>query len=308
MSQFAMTADSLQAHPPVHLANAKDAAELARACPACGRTTDHQLRFRINCCDILQCSNCGLGRAETAGFDPATYYTGDYFSGRHADGYADYLGAEPVLRREFARSVDFIRRFRSGGKLLELGCAYGFFLKEAARHFEVAGIELAADAAEHGRRAGLNVLQGTADEATLRQIGPVDVIVLFDVIEHLPDPRETLALCRRQLNPGGIIVITTGDFGSLTARLTGTRWRLMTPPQHLWFFTRESMQRLASALDLAVEHLDHPWKLVPASLIAFQLRRMLGLRQPSGMASAGRIGLPVNLFDAMRIVLRKAGS
>jgi hypothetical protein len=46
-----------------------------------------------------------------------------------------------VLRREFARSVDFIRKYRRNGKLLELGCAYGFFLVEAARHFDVIGIE-----------------------------------------------------------------------------------------------------------------------------------------------------------------------
>jgi SAM-dependent methyltransferase len=298
-----MTANSLHAHPPAHLASANEAAELARGCPACGGATAHRLRFRVNHCDILQCSNCGLGRAEASAFDPAGYYTGDYFSGRHADGYADYLGAEPVLRREFARTVDFIRKHRRGGRLLELGCAYGFFLMEAARHFEVAGIELAADAAEHGRRAGLNVLQGTADEARLRQIGPVDVIVLLDVIEHLPDPRETLALCRRQLNPGGIIVVTTGDFGSLAAKLAGTRWRLMTPPQHLWFFTRQSMHRLASGLGLAVEHLDHPWKIVPLSLISFQLRRMLGLRTAPVAGDSG-IGVPVNLFDAMRVVLR----
>jgi hypothetical protein len=50
---------------------------------------------------------------------------------------------------------------------------------------------------------------------------------------------------------------------------------------------------------------DHPWKIVPASLIVFQLRRMLGLRS-AGAATASRIGVPVNLFDAMRIVLRKA--
>jgi hypothetical protein len=62
---------------------------------------------------------------------------------------------------------------------------------------------------------------------------------------------------------------------------------------------------LASALGLAVEHVDHPWKIVPASLIAFQLRRMLGLRG-AGVATASRLGVPVNLFDAMRIVLRKA--
>ena len=278
---------------------------LSRPCPACGRTTAHVFRFRINGCDILQCEDCGLGRTETSGFDPAAYYTEDYFSGRRLDGYSDYLGAEPVLRREFARSVDFIRRYRDGGKLLELGCAYGFFLMEAARYFDVAGIELSAPAADHGRRAGLNVLQGVADAANLRRIGQVDVIVLFDVVEHLPQPRETLALCCQHLNPGGIIVITTGDFGSTVARSAGARWRLMTPPQHLWFFTQESMRRLSAGLGLAMEHVDHPWKIVPASLLVFQLRRMLGLRG-KGVTAASRIGVPVNLFDAMRILLCKA--
>src|SRR5262249_10612840 len=147
----------------------------------------------------------------------------------------------------------FIHGYRTAGRLLELGCAYGFFLQEARRHFEVAGIELAADAAAHCRSAGLNVLQGVADEESLRQIGHVDVIVLFDVIEHLPEPRETLALCHRYLNPGGLIVITTGDFASPLARLAGVKWRLMTPPQHLWFFTPESMRRIATALGLALE-------------------------------------------------------
>jgi SAM-dependent methyltransferase len=303
---FEVKANSLQTPSlEIGLPGAETPGAATRTCPACGGARNHILRFRTNGCDILQCESCGLGRTETSEFDPATYYTEDYFSGRHADGYSDYLGAEPVLRREFAHSVDFIRSYRSSGKLLELGAAYGFFLMEAARHFDVAGIELAADAVEHGRRAGLNVVQGMADETTLRQFGHMDVIVLLDVIEHLPDPRETLALCHRQLNPGGIVVITTGDFGSTLARLAGVRWRLMTPPQHLWFFTQESMRRMSQGLGFSMEHADHPWKIVPASLIVFQLRRMLGMRS-AGMTSAGRVGIPVNLFDAMRLVLRKA--
>ena len=278
---------------------------LARACPACGRATDHRYRFRVDGCDVLQCAGCGLGRSEAGAFDPAAYYTEAYFTGGLTDGYPDYRGSEPVLRREFARSAAFVRRFRPGGRLLELGCAYGFFLKEAAPWFAVAGIELAADAAAHCRAAGLTVLHGVADEANLRQVGPVDVIVLFDVIEHLPEPRETLALCARYLDPGGIIVITTGDFASLPARLMGTGWRLMTPPQHLWFFTPESMRRLSAGLGLEVEHLDHPWKIVPVSLILFQLRRMLGIGGAGAVPRASGLGVPVNLFDAMRIVLRK---
>ena len=276
-------------------------------CPACGEATAHRVLYCKNGCTILRCDRCGLGRADASGFDPNAYYTGDYFSGGHADGYADYLGAEPVLRREFAHTVEFIRRHRGSGRLLDVGCAYGFFLQEAKQHFDVAGIELAEDAAAHGRQQGLRVLSGVADESNLAQIGAVDVITLLDVIEHLPDPRATLALCARHLNPGGIIVITTGDFASLYARLAGARWRLMTPPQHLWYFTRASMERIAQSLGLRIVAFDHPWKVVPLSLIVFQIRRMLGFRS-AGATTMSRVGIPVNLFDAMRIVLRKGGA
>ena len=249
----------------------------ALVCPACAVTTEHRFRFTVNGCEIWECPGCGLGRAATAEFDPGSYYTGDYFSGRRSDGYADYLGAEPVLRREFARSVKFIRSFCDGGRLLELGCAYGLFLEKAQPHFGVSGIELAEEAADHARRSGLSVITGSADPETMRRIGDVDVIVLFDVMEHLPDARGTLALCAAHLRPGGIIVIATGDFNSLVARLSGTHWRLMTPPQHLWFFTETSLTRMGSTIGLTLEHVSHPWKIVPLSLILFQLRRMAGL-------------------------------
>jgi hypothetical protein len=78
----------------------------------------------------------------------------------------------------------------------------------------------------------------------------------------------------------------------------------MTPPQHLWFFSQASMLAMAISLGLEVEHLDHPWKVVPLSLISFQLTRMSGLR-PKRIAISNRLGLPINLFDAMRVVLRK---
>ena len=273
------------------------------ACPACGAATKHRHLYRKNGCVILRCLACGLGRAEAEEFKPAAYYTKSYFAGGHADGYVDYLATEPVLRREFARTVAFVRKHRAAGKLLELGCAYGFFLQEAKRHFEVAGIELAEDAAAHCRRSGLRVVPGVADDAVMTLLGPMDVVVLLDVIEHLPEPYEVLSLCARHLRPDGIIVLTTGDFGSAAAWLMGARWRLMTPPQHLWFFTAQSVRRLASRLGLRVESLEHPWKNVPLSLILFQLAWCGGKRTAASPTS--RIGIPVNLLDAMRVVLRR---
>jgi SAM-dependent methyltransferase len=279
-------------------------APLFRACPGCSQFSEHSRLYSIGTCTILRCATCGLGRTETAAFDPERYYTGEYFTGQHADGYADYLGAEAVLRREFARTVEFIRARRDGGRLLEVGCAYGFFLQEAKPYFEVTGIELAADASAYCQRSGLPVHTGRVDEPTLQRLGSFDVIVMLDVIEHLPDPQNMLRLLGRHLAPRGIIVITTGDFGSLVARLCGRYWRLMTPPQHLWFFTPDSLARMARSVDLDFEHIAHPWKIVPLSLVLFQLRRMLGLPKRARPA-AGGIGLPLNLFDAMRVVLRK---
>ncbi|QQO33347.1 class I SAM-dependent methyltransferase [Bradyrhizobium diazoefficiens] len=278
----------------------------ALECPACSRATPHRFLYVKNGCHIFQCCDCGLGRTEASSFDPLAYYDDGYFSGRQSDGYADYRGAEPVLRSEFARTVEFIQRRKPQGYLLEIGCAYGFFLDEARRAgFEVSGIEPAEAAAAHAGDLGLNVVCGLLSEATLNSFGTLDVIVLLDVIEHLPDPQEALALFADHLRPDGIIVLTTGDFGSLAARSTGAHWRLMTPPQHLWFFNRDSIASLAHSVGLRVESSDRPWKFVPFSLIAFQLGRMLGRKIAAG-PTGNRFAIPVNLFDAMRVVLSKA--
>jgi SAM-dependent methyltransferase len=274
------------------------------SCPACGKSTEHRALFVKNGCEILRCSVCGLGRADAASFNPAHYYTEDYFSGRRPDGYADYLDTEPVLRREFAHTVRFIRQRRPAGRLLEIGCAYGFFLQEAAPFYAVQGLEISDDAAAFCRQRGLPVLTGVADENAFAQLGRFDVIVMLDVIEHLADPVRTLALCHRHLESDGVIVITTGDFASLYARLSGRNWRLMTPPQHLWYFTPRSIAGLSASVGLRAELCDHPWKLVPISLIYFQLARMLGMK--ATVPAGSRLGIPLNLFDAMRCLLSKA--
>ena len=272
-------------------------------CPACGSTARHGHLYTKNGCDIFRCGTCGTGRAEAAGFDSADYYDERYFAGGRADGYADYVGSEPVLRRQFAREVAALRRHQPSGRLIEIGCAYGFLLEEARRWFDVAGIEPVDEAAAFCRRRGLDVLTGTAGADMLARLGAVDVFVLLDVVEHLRDPFETLAQCAGLLNPGGLIVLTTGDFGSIAARIAGARWRLMTPPQHLWFLTAAGIQRWARRNGVRIEALQHPWKLVPLSLVAFQLARMAGLK-PSAAARSDW-GVPVNLFDAMRVVLRR---
>src|SRR5262249_61150280 len=113
-----------------------------------------------------------------------------------------------------------------------------------------------------------------------QRFGGFAALVMLAGTGPLPDPHDMLRLLGRYLAPGGIIVVTPGDFGSLVARLAGRYWRLMTPPQHLWFFTGDSLSRMARSAGLDCEHLDHPWKIGPLSLGRFHLPRMPGLPPP----------------------------
>jgi SAM-dependent methyltransferase len=277
------------------------------SCPACSEETSHSRLFTVNKCEIVQCRTCGLGRTLAPGFQPDSYYTKSYFNGSIADGYADYEGSGPILLREFGKVVHEIEKFvPAGGHVLEVGCAYGFFLKAARTRFEVTGIEIADSAVQSCRLDGLRVYHGVVSGPLLASIGQVDAVVLLDVIEHLPDPEDDLRLLTRALRPGGVMIVSTGDFASVLARYMGPKWRLMTPPQHLWYFTPVSLRKLAKRVGLETLDISYPWKLVPMGLVIFQLKRMLGLRTQNSTSNANAyrsLCIPLNLFDAMRVTL-----
>lgn len=276
----------------------------AGTCVCCGQA-ELKAVYRVHSCTIARCPSCGLGRTILEqDFDFEAYYSESYFHGGAADGYADYTGSEGTLRLEFQDALHHVlKRTPQRENLLEFGCAYGFFLDEAARHFrQVEGIEFSADAARVCQTRGLKVTTGVVDETTLR--GPYDAAVGLDVIEHIPEPQEVVRLIGQRLKPGGVLLLRTGDWGSLLARAMGKRWRLMTPPQHLSFFTETSMQRMIERAGLRVLELSHPWKRVPLSLMVFQLQRLIGLT-PKNVAALNRVGVPINLWDSMQVVAVK---
>jgi SAM-dependent methyltransferase len=250
---------------------------------------------------IVRCPRCGLGTAlRPERFDPATIYDEGYFQGAQRDGYADYLGSEKTLRAEFDRTARHLLAHRpEAGRLLEVGCAYGFFL-DAASRFTCTGVEISDAARARCRQRGLAVFPSVAEAAGR---GPFDVGVMLDCIEHLADPAEMVADVHRVLAPGGLLLVTTGDWGSWLARATGRHWRLMTPPQHLFYFSRVTLPALLERLGFTVVRCDRPWKFVPLGLAAYQVGSRLGVRVRA--LESISLGLPVNLFDTIRVLARK---
>jgi len=270
------------------------------SCIACGSLETRSL-YEVRGFSIVRCAACGLGRTVLPpGVDPDSLYTEAYFTGGDPDGYADYAGSADDLRREFRRTLNVLP-VRSG-RLVELGCAYGFFLDEASTRFEVRGVEVSEIARAACRARGHVVardLAGVADRA------PFDAAVMLDVLEHLERPDEVLAELAALLRPGASLLLTTGDFDSRFARVTGRHWRLMTPPLHIWFFSPSTLTALLTRHGFRVQSITHPWKWVPLELAKYQLARHLGLQRfVRRVALPGRF--PVNLFDAIRVVATRS--
>lgn len=137
------------------------------------------------------------------------------------------------------------------GRLLDVGCSAGFFLKTAKdRGWDVMGIELSPDTAEIGRkRHGLNIVTASLEDSELKEQS-FDVITLWDVIEHLPNPLDALHHVKRLLRPGGWVVVESPNIDGLFPRLSYlvanliNFWPHPEPPFHLFQFSKKTMRNV----------------------------------------------------------------
>jgi SAM-dependent methyltransferase len=159
----------------------------------------------------------------------------------------------------------------AGRRLLDVGCATGFFLEAAqARGWNVQGLEVSAYAADYARqRLGLAVDIGSIASPP-PGLGEFDVVTLWDVIEHLERPDQALRSIRGMLRPRGLLVISTGDYGSLLRRITGRKWRLFADPTHRFFFDERTLRALLVETGYGVINVTRRGKWVSLPMIVQQ--------------------------------------
>jgi SAM-dependent methyltransferase len=238
-------------------------------------------------------------------------YDERYFAGDAAGavpGYRDYASEEPVMRRNFARRLALIERFAAPGRLLDVGCALGFFVRVAReRRWDASGVERSAYAARQAALAGLPVVHG--DFLTLPIApGRLGAVTMLDVLEHVADPRAYVRRARGLVAPGGVLAIETADLAAPLARLSGRHYHFFTPPNHLSYFTRATLARLLAEEGFPVLHTFRVGKWLTVRRLLYHLYvraprpllgRLLALAERTGLA--GR-AVPVNLGDDMLAV------
>jgi 2-polyprenyl-3-methyl-5-hydroxy-6-metoxy-1,4-benzoquinol methylase len=194
---------------------------------------------------------------------------------------------------------------------LDVGCAGGFFVDEARRAgWEASGIDVSAAMVEWGQaELGAPVVLGSF--ASAEDLPQFDAVTMWDYIEHSIDPRSDLDKAREHLGSGGVLALSTGDIGTLAARLTGSRWHLLTPEHHNFFFSSKTLRRLLEDTGFELLESRHRASLYSVAHVLYKLETLGSLdairRAASriGRSSAGAAGIPLNLYDIVTVVARR---
>jgi len=193
--------------------------------------------------DIVRCDGCGLLFAYPC--PPAAEIEARYQAVEDPLYEAEREGRVAT----FERHLHVLQRHTgppAGRRLLDVGAYTGVFVEQALRAgWDAVGLEPSAWAVRTARARSLPVVQGLIRNPPF-PLRSFDVVTLWDVIEHLTDPRGAMRACGELLRPGGWMVVHTMDAGSPAARLLGKRWPWLME-MHLFYFDRQTLERMLSA-------------------------------------------------------------
>ena len=160
---------------------------------------------------------------------------------------ADYLTSWDDRALIFRDHLKYLKNHIKHGKLLDVGCYAGIFLNEAKREgFDVTGVEPSKWAAQYAQnKVNCSVYQGMFNSVGISD-GSFDVVTIWDVIEHLANPRESVEKAFSLLRTGGYIAITTHDIESVFSRLMGGRYPWLMR-FHLVHFSPKTLTKMLEA-------------------------------------------------------------
>ncbi len=281
-------------------------------CPSC-ESKGIKFLTRKNNHDIFCCKLCKLIFVWPLPENTANIYSGDYFKGaNNGFGYVDYDQDKPVMLSTFNRCLEKIEKILPGGRsLLDVGAATGYFMKTAEnRGWNTSGLEISQYAVDQAKKRNLNVRQGTLS-TTDYQSESFDVVTLWDVIEHLSDPKSDMLVVYNVLKHGGIVAINTPDTSSFFAKLTGKYWHLLVPPEHLIYFNPQNLTDLLRRSGFEVLSIDKMGKKFTLQYVSQTLYRWQKLFVWKKIAEflknnkMGKLSVPINLHDNFLIIARK---
>jgi predicted TPR repeat methyltransferase len=190
-------------------------------------------------------------------------------------------------------------------RLLDVGAYCGYFVDVACQAgFQAEGAELSTWAVSQARQLGLTMHNETVGERGVSG-DRYDVLTMWDVIEHLEDPRAELAAAHGLLEPGGSIHISTIDAGSRIAHMMGRHWPWLMD-MHLYYFDRRNITRLLEQTGFRVDRIRHYTHVVSLDYLLSKVGAAAPAADPVAEAIRTVVPehwrVPVNRGDNMHVV------
>ncbi len=193
---------------------------------------------------------------------------------------------------------------RKTNLLLDVGFGSGGLLREAQRHgWDVHGVEVSTAAVERARGFGVKAHCGELESAAYSD-GVFDVVVISELLEHLPDPFSLLRELHRILRPGGMCLATTPNGRGLSGRFLGARWIVAASDEHLHLFSAAALRKLFAGAGFSVITLKssgidpHDW--------IHLLDRQNGVHGHERVATAYTVGTALHATGPLRACKRLA--
>lgn len=217
-------------------------------CNSCGGKV-HQKIMMIQGHCLMRCNTCSLGFLDPIPTDEqiSAMYQEEYYQSKDSNqvGYSNYkedvdLIIKTVIRR-YARMKDFLPK-KQPLKLLDVGCAYGYYLDIARLYgWDVLGVEINPAAVKDCEQVSkLSVIQKPLTKANFPD-AHFDVVTAWDLVEHVQDPNQLFKEISRILKPGGSFALATPDVDSFPSKLMGNRWMGYKSKEHIYFFSKKTL-------------------------------------------------------------------
>ena len=227
-------------------------------CNLCG-SDNYNVRYIKDGYNIVQCNVCEMVYINPRLSPQAIsdLYHEDYFHGKGFDKSIEYKEEFERLSKQtelsdwdVAAIKELLKTETSDSKpnLLDIGCGMGLFLWKAKNAgFNVEGIELSSYAADFVESLDIKIIGKSIYDTTLKEES-YDAIVMKEVIEHLPNPRLALEKIYKALKKGGLLFMTTGNYGSPERKLKGKNWFYFMPEGHIYIFSNRTMKKYLSEI------------------------------------------------------------
>ncbi|MBI5047561.1 MAG: class I SAM-dependent methyltransferase [Deltaproteobacteria bacterium] len=211
------------------------------SCNICG-SSNEKLITTQNGYKVVKCIGCGFVYVNPR---PTSETLKQLYLTYLPEKIEDPLLWDTYMKDVFAKAANIlVKQFPDGGKILDIGCGYGFFLSRMkAKGWQVYGIDVSETAVSYASGHGLDVALGTLDNVKYEDKS-FDVVTLFYVLEHLPDPLKAIQEIRRILNPNGLLLLRVPHTTPIVRILSllGIKNNLYDPPFHLNDFSNVAIK------------------------------------------------------------------